>query len=59
VARDSSDLATFGCPENAAKSRRIAGILRSRLARDMAQARSQDSSTFFANSADLAFEAGA
>lgn len=42
-----------------AKSRKIAGILRSRLARDMATARSQDSSIFSSRFADLDAEAGA
>ena len=57
--RDSPAVTASPLPEFEAKSRRIAGILRSRLARDMATARSQDSSIFSSRSADFDAEPGA
>jgi hypothetical protein len=58
-ARDIPAVTTSPLPGFEAKSRKIAGILRSRLARDMAIARSQDSSTIAFRSGDLHAEGGA
>ena len=59
VARDSAPAPASLVPETRTNPRRIAGILRWRLARDRADALSQDSSTFAANSAELEPEGGA
>jgi hypothetical protein len=58
-ARDSPAVTASPLPEFAPKFRKIAGILRSRLARDMATARSQDSSIFSSRSAGFDAEPGA
>jgi len=59
LARDIPPVTPRPCPEIVANPRVIVSILRFRLARDIATARSHDSSTFSWNSAVMRAEAGA